>query len=314
MFYLILPDCGIISPTLRDSPAPTCFRLSAGECEQWQPGASSHPPLTDQCKHCVRAPSVGLSTNCSLGGSSCSRCLIKALKRRVPVPFSSPCMSQKRPPHSDFKCSDLFHAKAWSLININPQKIRNRYSKSAVMPWDRENNLHLFEKSQVIKEIWNPISQTVEWFSTDFYLRTRAAEYKCSDNSEKLHLICSQVGNRWQRYGWYIHCFGQFFFFSFSFYQQKLKRSQREVSEVSAQKKKKRQEWFYKRRSRDWCQECRLCFMQTLDSTERSCLFTNTVNHLLTCRNGHCCTIQGLIFSTSFSVYDTGLFPVYGNL
>lgn len=204
----------------RESCTSVCFRLSAGECEQWQPEASSHPPNTvwrsrkQSHKHSVRAPSVGLSGNCSLAESShCGRGL-KELRWwepfLTPAGKVKPFHEWKNDSHPDFKCSDLFHAKAWRLININPQKIRNKYSKPAVIAWYRENNLHLFEKSQVIKEIWNPISQTVEWFSTDFYLRTRAAEYKCSDNSEKLHLICSQVGNRWQRYGWYIHCFGQF--------------------------------------------------------------------------------------------------------
>lgn len=58
------------------------------------------------------------------------------------------------------------------------------------------------------------------------------AEYICSDNCEKLVLMCSQVGNRLERYGGYIHCFKP------AIYPQRLTESRTESSEVSAQRNK----------------------------------------------------------------------------
>lgn len=57
-------------------------------------------------------------------------------------------------------------------------------------------------------------------------------EYICADNCEKLVLMCSQVGNRLERYGGYIHCFKP------AIYPQRLTESHTESSEVSAQRNK----------------------------------------------------------------------------
>lgn len=107
------------------------------------------------------------------------------------------------------------------MLKLDPYKLpeinSNKYSKSVVISSYRENNLHLFIFFKKRKEKRSSHKTDMKFNFSNcgvvqyrFLSRrssTEQTEYICSDKGEKLDLMCSRVGDRFQRYAGYIHCF-----------------------------------------------------------------------------------------------------------